>query len=412
MFEPIKNGFHFSRDAVGFLSEAQRRHGDYHLARFGTRRVHLIFDPELARTVLGDPLTFRKTKFVYDKIKPITGPGGLVQIEGEPGLKLRQAFNRHFNRDSISAYLATARVIVEHRIQDFEGEHDIRGTATELVLETALAMFAGVTSNGSSATGLSEQFLRLNELCAREFKNLLPTGNPLRRWQIRRTQRRLDRAIEEVVQANSDPNSLISTLRAGASDIPAEVSSQFLRDQVKTFLFAGHETTATYLIMALDELAKDGRLQHLVREDLLEHPDGGGEIATAFLREVLRLHSPAWMIVRESTGDGEAGGYPYRQGDYFFIGVHQIHHHPDHWGSPDRLDLANQAQKNIAFLPYGAGKRHCIGSRLADLELKMILGILLGRYQLTHAGDYSTVRPKVMITAYPDEPVQIRFSNR
>lgn len=410
MFEPIKNGLRFSRDAVAFLSDAQKKHGDYQVTRLGGNIVHLVFDPKLARQILSDPLTFKKTKFVYDKIKPITGATGLVQIEGEEGLKLRKAFNGFFNQAALDAYLTSAREIVQKASPAFEGAHDIRAIATEMVLGTALSMFAGVVEEADTAE-LSHHFLQLNELCAREFKNLLPINNPIRKWQICKAQRRLDQAITEVVTGDCDPRSLIQSIRNGAAEIPIEVSHQFIKNQVKTFLFAGHETTATYLIMALYELSKDKELQQLIRKDLAS-PENRSTTTTAFLREILRLYSPAWMIVRESTESGELDGRPYATGDYFFIGVHQIHRHPDYWLQPQSLDLDNQIEKSVAFLPYGFGKRHCIGSRLADLELRMILEILLKRYNLEYLGDDNPIRSKVMITAYPDDPVMIKFTTR
>ena len=410
MFDPIKNGMRFSRDPIAFLSDCQQQHGDYQLTQLGGNRVFLVFDPKIARLILGDALTFRKTKFVYDKIKPITGATGLVQIEGEAGLKLRQAFNGFFNQASLDCYLDSARTIVEKASTSFEGVHDVRQVATEMVLGTALAMFAGVGEAAETAR-LSEHFLRLNDLCAKEFKNLLPLNNPLRKWQISKVQAHLDRAIEQVIRGECDPRSLIQAIRDGSSEIPMQVSDQFVTNQLKTFLFAGHETTATYLIMALYELSKNQDLQQRVRQELAQ-PDQKTGATSAFLREILRLYPPAWMIVRESTKDGEIDGRPYRMGDYFFIGVHQIHRHPDYWHDPLRLNLDNEIDKNIAFLPYGFGKRHCIGSRLADLELKMILGILLERYQLDYRGDEKPIRSKVMITAYPDDPVRIQFSTR
>jgi len=410
MFEPIKNGMRFSRDPIAFLSSCLQQHGDYQLTYLGRNRVFLVFDPNIARLILSDALTFTKTKFVYDKIKPITGATGLVQIEGEAGLKLRQAFNGFFTQASLDCYLDSARAIIEKTSPSFEGVRDVRHIATEMVLSTALAMFAGV-GEAAETTGLSAHFLRLNDLCAKEFKNLLPLNNPLRKWQIRKVQAQLDQAILQVIQSECDPRSLIHAIRDGNSKIPMQVSDQFITNQLKTFLFAGHETTATYLIMALYELSKDQDLQQRVRHEVAQ-PDQKIGTVSAFLREILRLYPPAWMIVRESTQNGEIDGQPYRMGDYFFIGVHQIHRHPDYWHDPLHLNLDNQIDKNIAFLPYGFGKRHCIGSRLADLELKMILGILLESYQLDYRGDEKPIRSKVMITAYPDDPVRIQFSTR
>ena len=118
------------------------------------------------------------------------------------------------------------------------------------------------------------------------------------------------------------------------------------------------------------------------------------------------------MIVRESTQVGELKEHPYQHGDFFFIGVHQIHRHPNYWPHPLDLDLKNQARKSIAFMPYGYGKRHCIGARLADQELQLILKRILQSYVLKAPEGNTPIDTKVMITAYPASPVQISFTRR
>lgn len=180
---------------------------------------------------------------------------------------------------------------------------------------------------------------------------------------------------------------------------------------MKTFLFAGHETTATYLIMSLYELARDPELQERIYKECANGGKPGSE-TSAFLREILRLYSPAWMMVREATESCRANEHHFDGGDFIFIGIQQIHSHPEYWASPEKLSLDNHDKKNSAFMPYGAGKRHCIGSRLADMELQMILPIILGLYRLNLVGDDKPIKPNVMITAYPSTPVEITFTKR
>jgi cytochrome P450 len=409
MLESITQSVRFYHDPIAFLSECQSKHGDYYRTQLGLKRIHFIFEPTLARSILSDPLTFVKARFVYDKIKPITGNSGIVQIEGEEGLKLRNAFNRFFQREQIERYLISAREVVERTASQLIGNRDIRSPATELVLQTALSMFAGAGLK-TKTKDLTHQFLRLNDLCAREFKNLLPIRNPLRHTQIQRLRKSLDLSISEIITTSTEP-CLIQSIREAEAEIPRKVSDVFILDQVKTFLFAGHETTATYLIMALFELARNPELQDKIHRDLTsEKPNT--ETTRRFLREILRLYSPAWMLVRESTSEGALHGHPYQKGDYFFSGTNQIHRHPQHWHAPETLCLDHHENNNIAFMPYGFGKRHCIGSRLADLELQMILAVVLRQFRLEYLGSQTTIRPEVMITAYPADPLEIRFTKR
>ena len=410
MFRGIENGLKFSRSPLRFLEESQAVHGDYHVTRLGLHTVHLIFDPVIARAVLSDPLRFIKTRFVYDKIKPITGELGLVQIEGEQGLILRAAFNEFFKPAAIDSYLARAEQIVGTAIPEFEGVHDVRDMLTELVLQTAVSMFAGVTRE-ADLTMLSKTFLQLNDLCAKQFKNLFPIPHPLRGFKIKQVQSALDRAIGELIGNTAQRDCLIGFIRASEATIPMKVTDAFLRDQLKTFIFAGHETTATYLIMAIYELARNSELQEMVYRECISQ-DNDRKSTQRFLKEILRLYSPAWMIVRESVGNGEFEGRAYRKGDFFILGVHQMHRHVAHWQCPEQISLSHHEKANPAFMPYGHGRRHCIGSRLADLELQMILSMILKRYRLEYRGPASPVRSRVMITAYPADPVQVEFIRR
>jgi cytochrome P450 len=410
MFIAIRNGLNFSRSPLRFLSSSQEKYGDYHVTRLGLNNVHLLFDPVHARAVLSDPLSFIKTRFVYDKIKPITGSTGLVQIEGEPGLKLRAAFNQFFKQSAIDTYLARAKQIVDRAAPGFEGIHDARDIFTELVLKTSISMFAGVSTD-TDAKKLSHTFLKLNDLCAKQFKNLLPIPHPLRCIRIKQVQETLDREIKEIISNSNEQDCLIGFIKAAETEIPMEVSELFLLNQLKTFLFAGHETTATYLVMAIYELARNPELQDMIYEDCVAE-NSEGQATQRFLKEILRLYSPAWMIVRESVAPGDLAGRSYKKGDYFFLGVHQMHRHSDHWQNPSEINLSHHEKPNPAFMPYGHGKRHCIGSRLADLELRMILGMILKRFRLEYRGPSGPVKQRVMITAYPADPVHVEFIKR
>ena len=108
MLQSIAHSAQFYLNPIAFLTKCQEQNGDYHRGVLGGKTIHFLFDPKLARAVLSDPLTFVKTKFVYDKIKPITGATGLVQIEGEEGLKLRHAFNNFFQTSFLERYLECA----------------------------------------------------------------------------------------------------------------------------------------------------------------------------------------------------------------------------------------------------------------------------------------------------------------
>ena len=160
-------------------------------------------------------------------------------------------------------------------------------------------------------------------------------------------------------------------------------------DTVKTFLFAGHDTTAATLTWALYELAKAPALQDRVRGEVLcgtpsdcpPDPSSLGtlELLNAVVKEVLRLHPPAIFsrnAPRPTSVDVDGVTYVFPQKCEVLIVPWLLHRRgkyfrdpeafaPDRWLGPDRAE-------DFSF-PFSSGPRNCIGMNLALLEIQAAL---------------------------------------
>lgn len=171
-----------------------------------------------------------------------------------------------------------------------------------------------------------------------------------------------------------------------------------LRDEVKTFLLAGHETTSTWCYWALFALAKFPDVQEKLYQDVTGKAPN--DIATqisleevesmkylgAFLQEVLRLYPPVGMIGRLNRYEEKVAGYTIPKDTNLVVLTHLLHRHPNYWTDPETFSperwlngetASGMDTRNFTFLPFGAGGHNCIGYKFATIEAKLIMAHLV-----------------------------------
>lgn len=165
-----------------------------------------------------------------------------------------------------------------------------------------------------------------------------------------------------------------------------------VRDEVTTFMLAGHETTANALawmwyLLALNPGARDRMLAE-VDEVLGDgHRPTVADIAklewtTACFQEAMRFYPPAWVIPRTAIADDEIDGHRIPKGSTVLIPIHSIHHDERFWPDPETYDPARflgdagKARHRSAFLPFGGGRRVCIGTSFALMETTLITAMM------------------------------------
>ncbi|MFI9201485.1 bifunctional cytochrome P450/NADPH--P450 reductase [Streptomyces sp. NPDC053048] len=193
-----------------------------------------------------------------------------------------------------------------------------------------------------------------------------------------------------------------------------------IRNQVITFLIAGHETTSGALSFALHHLLKDPVALRLAQRETDElwgdTPDpepsfediGRLRWTRQVLNEALRLWPTAAAFAREAREDTLlAGRYPLRAGEGVTVLTPMLHREPAWGDNPELFDPtrfapeAEAARSPHAYKPFGTGERACIGRQFALHEATMLLGLLVHRYRLIDSAGYR-LRVKETLTLKPD----------
>jgi cytochrome P450 len=205
----------------------------------------------------------------------------------------------------------------------------------------------------------------------------------------------LDRAVNAVIDERlvhpTDSADLLNVLlRADGGTWPR----QRIRDEALTFMLAGHETTANamswfWYLMAQYPQARDRMLAE-VDEVLGKRRAGADDLGrlpwtTACLQESQRYFSAVWIIARRAITDDIIGGHHIRRGTTVVIPIHHIHHDPRWWRDPQEFDPGRfltgaKDRPRSAYLPFGGGRRICIGQSFALMEMVLIAAIMSQRF--------------------------------
>ena len=214
--------------------------------------------------------------------------------------------------------------------------------------------------------------------------------------------------VDEVIRARvddsaSDASDLLSLmLRTAHPDTGHRLDPVNIRQQIITFMIAGHETTSGALSFALYYLTRDkaalAKAQAEVDALWGEAADPAPEFTDiaklryvrAALDEALRLWPTAPGYLRSARADTVLGGrYRMNEGDWALVFLPLLHRDPQVWPDPDRFDPGRFAPGQAkgrpphAYKPFGTGKRSCIGRQFALHEAVLALGLILHRYELT-----------------------------
>ncbi|MEO0673029.1 MAG: cytochrome P450 [Pseudomonadota bacterium] len=181
-----------------------------------------------------------------------------------------------------------------------------------------------------------------------------------------------------------------------------EFDQQQAVDELKQYLWAGTETTALTLAWAMYETSIDPEMADRIRREGEEvygdrrptAADYGGLVYTrAVIQETMRKYPPIWGLIRVAAEDDTIGGKVIKAGDRVVVFAYGAHHNPRFWDEPEAFKperwIGDAAKKRVkySYLPFGGGKRSCIGGAMSQVENTLALSILLRRFQPEFAGE-------------------------
>ncbi|MEA2153296.1 MAG: hypothetical protein QOI18_1529, partial [Solirubrobacteraceae bacterium] len=221
-------------------------------------------------------------------------------------------------------------------------------------------------------------------------QRLLAGRGPVGRME--RVGARADELIYELIEerraAGGDGEDVLSMLLGARDEDGEPMNPAELRDELVTALVAGHETTASQLAWALERIAREPRVQRHLQAELADGSDDA--YLTATINEILRrravLGNAEPRLVKQPI---EIGDIEYQPGIVLFASAYLVHHDPAIYPDPYAFRperFLGESPGTYTWIPFGGGRRRCLGASFALLEMKIVLRAVLERCELHSAG--------------------------
>ena len=371
------------RDPLGFLGTQWRRHGDVVQFPIPNPPTYLVNHPDAVDRVLrANHKNYGKDTLQYRRLSLLTG-FGLLTADTDLWRTQRPVVQPAFGADLAPAVEKATHAACA-RIEWPEGVRDVDADILRITLEVVGEVLFGADLTGDAAD-LAEATLSGLEVVVKKSSPLsapmwMPTPN---NRQLATAKARLDRAVRELTATPAPEGTLLRLLQDGADP-------RTVRDQVVTFLVAGHETVASGLAWSLYLLA--------------QHPTDAS--SAEVFDEALRLYPPAWLITRQALGPDEFGGIGVPEGALIITSPYWLHRHPATWDDPEEFQPGRSLPRT-GYVPFGAGPRLCIGRGMSLVEAPIILDHLRQRYRFEVVRE---VRMKPEVTIRPVGGMPLRVS--
>ncbi|AWB26969.1 cytochrome P450 [Halococcoides cellulosivorans] len=428
----IGQTFAISRDFRTAYEQRLVPHGDVVRYTFvGRRWVTVIHPDHVQRVLLDDWESFGK--YGFEDFGGEFASEGVLFAEGEQWRSQREAMQDAFTIDRIQGY-ADAMTRFTADLVDSWAEGDVVAI-DEAFADLTLRILCHSLFDldvAAEAQIVGEFTASMNEISRPSgLTSYLPLWVPTP--ENRRYKRLLDAFREFVVELidrrrgrAEEFDDLLSMMLVAEDDAGRTMSETELRDQMVTFLFAGHETTALALSFALLEIANSDAVRERLDaeyEAVLDDRDptpttmGRLDATDRVIREALRLYPPAYIQFRRATEDVVIDGYRIPEGTRMTIPQFHIHRDERWYDDPEQFrperwtDEFEDELHDYAYFPFGGGPRHCIGMRFAMMELKHVLPVLLRRVEFDLVSDPEPDLDPAA-TLHPADPIEMRISKR
>ena len=422
---PLVNTVGMKRDVLGFFTRLAREAGGFAYYELPSGIYYFVNDPALVREVL---VTRRDDfhKWAFNEAVKLIFRDSVLGSEEPRHRQMQRIVRPAFGREHLADH---ARRMVDltlrHQALWQEGEIDLARDFSLLTLEIVAQCLFSV-SLGGMAADILDSINTVERFSAR--LGSVPEDDR----EIARVLAVLDRIADGLLaeRRRADPahDDLFQMLLAAGWQNPGTLTDEDIRDEVLTFLLAGHMTTAASLGCACWLLARHPAVQTELRRQV-DAALGGARPPTladvpalagcerVFL-ETLRMYPPVWAYGREAAREVSVGGRLLPVGSRLVICPWVLHRDEGRFPDPEEFRPArweNGLRETLpvgGYLPFSVGPRACLGERFATLEVTLMLACLVQRWEFSLLPDGGEVTWSPQIILWPRRGVRLHAARR
>ncbi len=395
----------FRLDQFQFWEKMIKNYGEIAFMSAAGLKIYVISNPKHIKYVFSENASNYRKSFLYNEIKHILGSGLLVN-EGESWKRARRIVQPVFKKSNIASLVPIILESADESIQSIDSfngkEFDVSDEMMKLTFQIAGRSFFGVNTislskqmNEALSASLEEVVDRIRSIIK------IPLSIPTKRnrrlnWAINELDRIIYSMLNDRKNSKTESDDLLSKIiHAKDEETGIGLTDKEIRDEMLTFLAAGHETTSNALTWSLYLLSKNPEYAKKIKSEVdalnkskLEFEDIAKLPLTGMVfEESLRLYSPAYSTDRSPIEDDEVDGYKIEKGSIVQVCIHHLHRSEKFWDKandfiPERFSKENESKLiPFAFIPFGAGPRVCIGNQFANTEAVLLLAKLIQNFE-------------------------------
>lgn len=415
-------------DPIVLFQQLAREYGDAVHHQLGRQHILFLNDPKLIREVLVNQndnfekeRTVRRSELLLGK--------GMITAEGAAHRRQRQAAAPAFHRQRIGAY---AQGMVENALRMRESWQSGAVVDVSLsMMELGLAIVAQ-TLFGTELDGEARQLAAaINTIMGMyNYMIVMPAAEVLVNLPLpkvgtfKRARARLDKTVYRMIEEHRRPGGDLLSMLMEAFPDPQD--RPCLRDQVITIFLAGYETIAnalswTWYLLSQNHQA-EAKFHAEIDAVLGERPPTLDDLPSLrytemVLAESMRLYPPAWAMGRRALRDFSLGSYRLPARTTVLMSQYVMHRDPRYYPEPLRFDPerftpeAKARRPKLAYFPFGAGPRQCIGESFAWMEGVLALATIGQKWKLSLSPGQK-VEPQPLISLRPKHGLRMKVEPR
>jgi cytochrome P450 len=415
------------RPTAGLLRARERYGKRFTVRPLGQAPFVILSDPEDIKEVFQAPPDVLHPGEGARILEPIVGPNSVILLDEAPHLEQRKLLLPAFHGEAMQSLAGLMTELTEREVASWPCEQPIalHPRLQRLTLEIVLRAVFGL-EQGAQLDRLRELLTEVLEFAENPIsllpfaQRMLAGRGPMGR--LERLGEEADRLIFELIDerrrdGGEGPDVLALLLSAEHED-GSPMSSAELRDELVTALVAGHETTASQLAWGFEMLARHPSVSERLAGELDADPDAA--YLTATIHEIMRrrpvLMNAEPRLVKQQV---EIGGVSYPPGVVLIASAYLIHHDPaiypqPHAFRPERFleSEGGWTPQTYTWLPFGGGRRRCLGASFAMLEMKIVLRAVIERNLLLPVGDRAETARRRSITISPSRGCEVSLRAR
>ena len=384
----------------------------------GGQRIQVISDPDEVQAVMHSRSMLRS-----ETMRSLAGDG-LIFSDGAKWKSRRRSLQPSFPPSNPRRHAMEVEWAIEGLMARL---HAIAGTSETFPLLQELLRFTtrviyrvafGIELPADH--DLAPMLIRFFDSAAKTSMAFIDTQSTvdiglMREFPVAR--RMLDREIDSIIEHGrreevGEEHMLGVLLRMERED--PEFTHEDVRDEIRTMMLAGAETTSnvlTWLFLLLDAHPDE---REAIESDLDTNPES--ELLQSAILETMRLFPPVWFISRQAVEPTTVSDHVFEPGDWAFICTYLVQRNPEYWEDPnrfrpDRFAPGYSLPHRYSWFPFGGGAHLCMGKALGELESLQAASAMMRSFRIVRSDD-EPIPPRLGLVLKPFADVPMRVEVR